>query len=112
MTKANENDRPDQRPDESLESEEDLDDRELLTQVHRRASRMQRWLRDGEPSLMRQFAAVGVLGWIIVIPALLGIALGRMLDRWFTSNLMFTGAFLVIGIALGCWSAWRWMHEQ
>lgn len=90
---------------------EDASDRLLLDQVRRRASSTQRWLREGEPTLARQFAAVGVLGWIVVIPALLGIWLGRALDRWLSTGITFTAALLLLGVLLGGWSAWRWMHE-
>lgn len=83
----------------------------LLKQVRRRAGSAQRWLRDGEPSLARQFAAVGVLGWIIVIPALLGVWLGRWIDGWLSTGVTFTAALLFLGLLLGAWSAWRWMHE-
>ncbi|QCB48148.1 AtpZ/AtpI family protein [Hydrogenophaga sp. PAMC20947] len=83
----------------------------LLKQVRRRAGSAQRWLRDGDPSLARQFAAVGVLGWIIVIPALLGVWLGRWLDNWLSTGITFTAALLLLGLLLGGWSAWRWMHE-
>lgn len=87
-------------------------DRELLGQVQRRAERSERWLREGEPTLMRQLAAVGVLGWIIVVPLLAGVALGRWLDRQLASGITFTAALMLAGLAIGCWSAWRWMHER
>lgn len=83
----------------------------LLKQVRRRAGSAQRWLREGDPSLARQFAAVGVLGWIIVIPALLGVWLGRWLDSWMSTGITFTAALLLLGLLLGGWSAWHWMHE-
>jgi ATP synthase protein I len=83
----------------------------LLKQVRRRARSSQRWLREGEPTLARQFAAVGVLGWIVVIPALLGIWLGRVIDRWLSTGITFSAALLLLGVLLGGWSAWRWMHE-
>jgi ATP synthase protein I len=86
-------------------------DHELAAQVQRQSERMRRWLREGDPSLMRQLAAVGVLGWIVVVPMLAGIALGRWLDRLLSSGIMFTAALLLLGLVLGCWSAWRWMHE-
>lgn len=84
----------------------------LLKQVRRRAGLTQRWLREGDPSLARQFAAVGVLGWIIVVPALLGVWLGRWIDRWLSTDITFTAAFLMLGVLLGGWSAWRWMHGR
>ncbi len=87
-------------------------DQDLLAQVQRRAARGQRWLRDGDPTLMRQLAAVGVMGWIVVVPTLLGILGGRWLDRLLHTGITCTGAGLMLGLLLGCWSAWRWMHES
>jgi ATP synthase protein I len=90
----------------------DNDEHDLLARVRQRGERTRRWLREGEPGLGRQLAAVGVLGWIIVAPLLAGIALGRWLDRIFATGITLTGAFLVAGLATGCWSAWKWMHEK
>jgi ATP synthase protein I len=84
----------------------------LLEEVRRRAGRTRRWMREGDPTLTRQLAAVGVLGWIIVVPALLGVVLGRWLDQWLGSGIMFTAALLMLGVLLGSWSAWRWMHDR
>lgn len=88
------------------------DEDEVLTGVRRRVERERRWKREGDPSLARQFARVGVLGWLVVVPALLGIALGRWLDHLFDSGVFYGGALLFAGICLGCWSGWRWMQES
>ena len=53
-----------------------------------------------------------MLGWIIVLPLLAGIAAGRWLDHRLASGLLFTGALLLLGLFVGCWSAWRWMHDK
>lgn len=76
-------------------------------QERRRAAR-----RDGEPSFARYLAQVGVLGWTIVVPTLLGVLLGRWIDRRLGSGIFWTGPCLLAGLTLGCWSAWRWMHRQ
>lgn len=85
---------------------------DLVAAVRRRAWRDEYARREGEPTLMRQLAAVGVLGWIVVVPLLGGVALGRWLDRLWHSGITFTAALLLLGLAIGCWSAWRWMHEH
>lgn len=85
---------------------------DLGTEVARRARRVRQWIEAGEPSLLRQWAAVGVLGWLIVVPVLSGIALGRWLDDWANSGLVFTAALMTLGLAAGCWMAWRWMHTS
>lgn len=57
-------------------------------------------------------AASGLVGWSIVVPLLLGIALGRWLDRNFPANHSWTLSLLVAGLCLGCWNAWRWITEE
>jgi ATP synthase protein I len=84
----------------------------LLRSVRERRKRRQRWQREGEPSFGRQLAQVGVLGWIIVLPTLLGVFLGRYLDRSFGTGIFWTGPLMLVGLALGCRAGWRWMHGR
>ena len=84
----------------------------LLHSVRARRDRRKRWLREGEPSLGRNLAQGGVLGWTIVVPALIGIFIGRRLDRRFATGIFWTGPLLMLGVVLGCWSAWKWMHGR
>jgi ATP synthase protein I len=49
---------------------------------------------------------------MIVTPILVGVFLGRWLDARLGSGLTATGALLMLGTVLGCWSAWRWMHHE
>ena len=90
---------------------EPSDNDPLVDNVRLRGERHQRWLRDGEPSVARRLGQIGVLGWIIVIPMLIGVFAGRWLDRIFQSGLFWTAPLLMLGAALGFWSAWRWMKR-
>jgi len=83
----------------------------LVKEVRLRDERQRRWLREGDPSVARRLAQIGVLGWIIVVPMLTGIFVGRWLDRTFDSGLFWTAPLLMLGLALGCWSAWKWMKS-
>ena len=83
----------------------------LVKGVWVRGKRHQRWLREGEPSAARRLAQIGVLGWVIVVPMLLGVFAGRWLDQTFNSGLFCTAPLLMLGLALGCWSAWKWMNS-
>lgn len=79
----------------------------------RRAEERERAARaDPEPSLARRFGQIGVLGWIIVGPALLGLFGGNWLDRWLGTGITMSAALLMAGAALGLWLALRWMHDQ
>ena len=84
----------------------------LLEQVRVRRKRHWLWQQDGEPSFGRQLAQVGVLGWMIVLPTLLGTFLGRWVDRYFGTGIFWTGPLMLAGLALGCRAAWRWMHGR
>ena len=83
----------------------------LEAAVKVRSARHIRWLRDGDPSVAGHLAQIGVLGWIVVVPMLMGVAMGRWLDRALHSGIFWTAPFLMLGAALGCWSAWKWMKS-
>lgn len=83
----------------------------LILAARRDAERERRRREAGEPSVGRRLAQIGVLGWIIVTPALLGLFLGRQLDHMLHSGLFWTAPLLLIGLGLGCWSAWKWVEK-
>ena len=83
----------------------------LVTETRRRGDRHGRWLRDGDPNVAQRLAQIGVLGWMIVVPMLIGVFAGRWLDHRFASGLFWTAPLLILGAALGCWSAWKWMQS-
>lgn len=84
----------------------------LATETRRRAERHRHWRETGEDSAARRLAQIGVLGWMIVAPTLAGLALGRWIDRSYGTGVTWTGALIVVGVSLGFWSAWRWMHRS
>jgi ATP synthase protein I len=83
----------------------------LVKGIRLRVDRHRRWLRDGDASVAQRLGQIGVLGWIIVVPMLIGVFTGRWLDRVFNSGLFCTAPLLILGAALGCWSAWKWMQS-
>lgn len=80
--------------------------------VARRREGRARGRREGERSLAQNLAMIGSLGWLVVLPALGGALLGRWIDRRAGGGLTFSAAMLFAGLALGCWLAWRRMHER
>ena len=87
------------------------DDR-LAGAARRAAERAARAAREGEDSLSRRLAQIGVLGWIVVGPTLAGGFLGRWLDRSFGSGIFLTAPLLLGGLGLGCWFGWKWMQQK
>ena len=72
----------------------------LVDGVRRRQLRTQAWLRDGGLSVAGRLGQIGVLGWIIVTPMLIGMFGGRWLDHRFGSGLFWTAPLLMLGAAL------------
>lgn len=94
-----------------------MDDRNMeenhLEAAARDAARRERMrTNDPEPSLARRFGQIGILGWMIVIPMLGALLLGRTLDRMLGTGITLSAALTMAGAALGLWLAFRWMHEQ
>ena len=85
---------------------------DLVQGIRLRSERHRRWLSEGDASVGRRLAQIGVLGWLIVVPMLLGVALGRWLDGRLNSGLFWTAPLLMIGLGLGCWSAWKWIERS
>jgi ATP synthase protein I len=83
----------------------------MLGEVRLRQRRRRTGEVAGSASLARRLAQVGVLGWTIVVPALLGLALGVWLDRRFALGLFWTAPLLMLGTGLGCWCGWRWVRS-
>lgn len=97
-----------ERPDDAQEKGGESLDQAVRT----RRERLDRWNRDGERSVGRNLAMIGALGWIVVVPTLLGMFAGRWLDRQFASGIFWTLGLLVLGLAAGCWMAWKRMHRE
>lgn len=55
---------------------------------------------------------MGLIGWSVVVPTLLGAAIGAWLDRHYQAKHSWTLSLLVAGLLLGCWIAWQWVAKE
>ena len=55
---------------------------------------------------------MGLIGWSVAIPTLVGAALGLWLDRRFPGGRSWTLALLVVGLTIGCLNAWFWVSKE
>jgi ATP synthase protein I len=55
---------------------------------------------------------MGLVGWSVAVPTLLGAALGIWLDKHHPRNHPWTLALLVVGLAIGCLNAWHWVAKE
>lgn len=83
----------------------------LDEEVRRHRERRARAQRESRRSIGQDLALVGVIGWTLVIPTLLGVYAGRALDRRFGSGVFWTLGLLVAGLVLGCVLAWQRLNR-
>jgi ATP synthase protein I len=55
---------------------------------------------------------MGLIGWSVTVPTLLGAVLGAWLDRHHRAGHSWTLALLIAGLTLGCWNAWHWVTRE
>jgi ATP synthase protein I len=55
---------------------------------------------------------MGLVGWSVVVPTLLGAALGTWIDRNYPLSHSWTLALLVAGLSIGCLNAWHWVAQE
>ena len=85
---------------------------DFARQVGAKAARKLRARRNATPGVWSGLALMGVVGWSVVVPTLLGAALGLWLDRRYPGGRSWTLALLVAGLALGCLNAWHWVAKE
>jgi ATP synthase protein I len=79
--------------------------------VERFAERRRRWGREAGRSLVVAATVAGI-GWVIVVPAVAGFALGHWLDARYRTGVLFSAALGMLGLVFGCSAAWRRIARQ
>ena len=54
----------------------------------------------------------GIIGWSIVLPTVLGAALGIWLDNKYRGEFSWTLSLMVGGLMMGCVIAWNWIEKE
>ncbi len=81
----------------------------LADQVGAKTARELKARLSGAPGV---WFGLGLIGWSVVMPTLLGAALGLWLDQRDPGGRSWTLALLVGGLAIGCLNAWRWVSRE
>lgn len=72
-----------------------------------------RWMqRRGNRSLGFGLGMLGLIGWSVALPTLIGALLGIWIDHHFPSMYSWTQTLLVAGVILGCALVWHWVSQE
>src|SRR5690554_5251160 len=85
---------------------------DLARTVGRKEARKQRARAAGRKPLGYGLGMFGMVGWSVVVPTLLGIALGAWIDIRTTSSYSWTLMLMVAGLVLGGVNAWYWVSKE
>jgi len=55
---------------------------------------------------------MGIVGWSVTVPTLVGTALGMWIDKHHPGGHSWTLALLIAGLCLGCANAWHWIAKE
>lgn len=66
----------------------------------------------GKGSVWLGLGVIGLIGWSVAIPTLIGVAGGIWLDHRLHGGRSWTLTLLVAGLGLGCLIAWRWVAKE
>ena len=84
----------------------------LSEEVGTKATRKLKARRNPSPTVWFGLGTMGLIGWSVVVPTLLGAALGLWLDKHHPGKHAWTLALLVAGLAIGCFNAWHWVDKE
>ncbi|MDZ4835628.1 MAG: AtpZ/AtpI family protein [Candidatus Melainabacteria bacterium] len=85
---------------------------EFSKEVGSQAARKLKARRHSTREVWLGLGVMGLIGWSVVVPTLLGALLGIWLDKHFPGSHSWTLMLLVTGLVLGCFNAWQWVDKQ
>lgn len=84
----------------------------LATKVGDKATRKLRARRHASQGVWFGLGMMGLIGWSVAVPTLIGAGVGMWLDKRFPDGRSWTLALLVAGLTIGCLNAWHWVAKE
>lgn len=84
----------------------------LSEEIGTKAARKLRAQKNVTKTVWFGLGMMGLIGWSVAIPTLLGAMLGIWLDKLYPAGRSWTLALLVAGLCIGCFNAWHWVAKE
>jgi len=88
------------------------DGKNFSHKVGAKATRKLKARRNPSANVWFGLGMMGLIGWSVAIPTLLGTGLGLWLDKQHPGGRSWTLALLVAGLVIGCFNAWHWVDKE
>ncbi len=97
---------------EGPEAKSEASGTQFSDQVGEKAARKLKAQRHVTQTVWSGLGMMGLVGWSVAVPTLLGAALGLWLDKRYPGGHSWTLTLLAIGLGLGCFNAWHWVAKE
>ncbi|MDA3874644.1 MAG: AtpZ/AtpI family protein [Kiritimatiellae bacterium] len=84
----------------------------LSREIRAKALRKIRAKRRGVQGVWYGLGMMGLIGWSVTVPTLLGAGLGFWIDKRFPGSYSWTLTIMLLGLILGCVNAWHWIRKE
>ena len=84
----------------------------LSREIRSKALRKIRVRRSGAPGVWFGLGMMGLIGFSVTVPTLLGAALGFWLDKRYPGNFSWILTIMLSWLIVGCLNAWRWVRNE
>jgi ATP synthase protein I len=81
---------------------------EFTEKIGSREERKMKARRNRDKGVWFGLGMMGMIGWSVAIPTLIGV----WLDIRYPGHISWTLTFLSIGLAVGCSNAWYWVKKE
>ncbi len=85
---------------------------EVEQQVAAKEARKLKAQSEKNQSIWFGLGMMGLVGWSVAIPALIGVSVGIWIDATWKSPYSFALMLLIFGIFVGCLNAWNWVERE
>lgn len=87
-------------------------DKNFIKNIVSKQNRKLKARKEKNQSVWFGLGMLGLVGWAVAIPTLIGIAIGIWIDNTWPSRYSWTLMMLFIGLILGCLNAWFWVKRE
>ena len=97
---------------EKMQSKSEKGNGEFGSEIGIKAVRKLKARRNSAKGVWFGLGMMGLIGWSVVVPTLLGAALGIWIDKNHPGSHSWTLMLLLIGLIIGCLNAWHWVGRE
>lgn len=87
-------------------------DKNFIKNIVSKQNRKLKARQEKNQSVWFGLGMLGLVGWAVAIPTIIGIAIGIWIDNTWPSRYSWTLMMLFIGLILGCLNAWFWVKRE